>query len=666
MMKKHLLYLITSLALLCGLVALNSCSRNEVEDLPLPNHGNPNEGETVTLQIAGIDTRTALEEGGRVVWSEEDIVLINNQLYTVLPDPEDPTQATIPNVTASDSYLAYYAADYALLNDELIVCRWATTQNYVENGFAPYVCPMVAYSTGEPLYFRQVGALLKFGLTGESQTEVTHLTLQTDYISEYFWSDPAVLASGEMSYIALSQSYNSEYHLAFDTPVALDPETPRWFYFCLPPATYASGFQFSIQTSDGNLTTKQTGSGNSYTLESGKIYTLPALSYGLSEGAAPLQATIDNATAPFVLYTLTGEPNSTVLATIMRQKEFERTTPETLIDQLKQGISMQFDAEGRRSLQSQEPIPASTDCVLVYAYMDGAEVSGTPETLPFRTNDAQSPAPALTLTTLPSTSSISTLEVNLRTETRATDISYIVLSQEGYDEYMQDFDSELDFFFTSQLFAINLAPETLAQIATPEGADVIMANMLTPSSDYVILILAYGADGATDLTVKPYTTEAYVDPEATWVPVSTSATMECGIFSALSLGQFTIEGLTVEKLEDRDLFRVVDPFDLNRVPELASTEYGITEASDAPYYMMIDATNPDDVIVDIGVNQLNLLLWGNTPMSIATYNHMVGVAESSAATYDAASGTILFPTGSLVIMINGLYLCQETILRLNP
>lgn len=663
MKNKHLLYLLTALTFFAGLVALNSCSHNDLDELSA-SAGAP-QGETVTLQIAGAETRTALEEGGRVVWSEGDIVFINESFYTVYPDPEDPTRASIPNVAASDSYLAYYASNYALTSDNQVACQWATTQPYVADGFAPDVCPMVAYSTGEPLYFHQVGALLKFGLTGDSNLEVDHIQLETDYVSWYFMSDPAVVANGEVSYIPLDASFMRLFDLTFDNPVALDPETPRWFYFCLPPTTYTQGFKFSIRTSDSETIVKQTAPGNTYTLESGKIYTLPALSYGLSDDATALQASIDNASGPYVTYTLTGEPNSTAIATIIRKQEFEQTTPETLLDALKMGLSVQFDAEGRRRMQAIDPIPASTDCVLVYAYLNGAEIEGEPVTLPFRTNDAQQPAPSLTITEVPVVSPTSQYTINLRTETPIAALRLMTMTQSYYDQLMTEYASPLDLFFSPSFFSGALPEENLSQVMTPDGYDLMVGNALTPETDYIVLLLAYGADGAIDLLEYPFTTEAYLDPEASWVTVSTSATMECGIFSPLALSQITIDGLTVEKLEDRDLFRIVDPFALDRVPELANSEYPLTEASDEPYYMLIDATNPDDVIVDVGVNQLNLLIWGNTPMSIATYNHMVGYEAMAHATYDAARGTIQFPEGSLVIMINGLYQCAATTIHLN-
>lgn len=663
MKNKHLPHLFTAMTLLSSLVALNSCSHNELDELS--SSVDAPQGETVTLQIAGTETRTALEEGGRVVWSEGDYVNINGIDYPVIPNPEDPTCASIPNVAASDSYVGLYGGANISHNGQLFH-SFANLFYYTRNSFDREDNLMIAYSTGdEPLFFRNMGAVLKFGLTGNSNITISQITLTTDRVPLQFQIDVNDLANGGLGMVFDPESWTDHFVMECDTPVRLHPDTPCWFYFCLPPATYANGFQFTINSSDGQSMTKQTSSGNSYTIESGKIYTLPAISCEISSDAIPLEATIDNATGPFVQYTLSCEPNSTAIAKIMRKQEFDQTTPETLLDALKTGLSVQFDAEGHRSMQSLDPIPASTECVLVYAYLDDNQITGIPEVLPFRTNDAQQPAPGLTVTKATAPSPSSQYAVNIRTEAPSEAIKLMVILQSEYDRLMTEYGSPLDLFFSPAFSSSSLTEEILSQVATTEGYDMLVGNTLTPVTDYMLLALAYGADGAIYLLEHPFTTEAYLDPEATWVTVSTSATMECGIFTPLGINHLQIEKLTVDKLEDRDLFRIVDPFALDRVPELANSDYGLTEASDEPYYMLIDATNPDDVIVDIGVNQLNLLIWGTTPMSIATYNHMVGVEALYPSIYDAANGTIQFPEGSLVIMINGLYQCAATTIHLN-
>lgn len=81
---------------------LNGCTQSDLTEISVPD----DRKQTVTLSVAMPDTRTSLIEGGHVVWTEGDAVYINNIPYSVIPDPSDPTRATIPHVIKRDSYLA--------------------------------------------------------------------------------------------------------------------------------------------------------------------------------------------------------------------------------------------------------------------------------------------------------------------------------------------------------------------------------------------------------------------------------------------------------------------------------------------------------------------------------------------------------------------------------
>lgn len=94
--------------------------------------------QTVTLSVAMPDTRTSLVEDGRIVWTEGDAVYINNIPYNVIPDPFDPTSATIPDVIKSDSYLAAYSARRGIpqMSSSFIRTFLPAIQPYTPDGFA--------------------------------------------------------------------------------------------------------------------------------------------------------------------------------------------------------------------------------------------------------------------------------------------------------------------------------------------------------------------------------------------------------------------------------------------------------------------------------------------------------------------------------------------------
>ncbi len=621
--------------------------------------------ERVTLRIAAAESRTALEENGRVVWTEGDEVLINGEFYEVTPDPEDPSQATIPGVAAADSYLASY--NYENYYNGMF--GWPFRMNFVDDGFAPYASPMGAYSTDGVLRFRQLGGLVRFGLTGDSDVEIVSIRLQTDFVPVNYTLDPERFAAGEIGYVPLlGYGDNDTFTLNCPEgqPLALDPETPRWFCFCLPPHTY-EGFSFEIETADGRSVYKRTTPGVTYTVESEKIYTLPPVAFGLSEGAAILEAEIDSRKAPRISYTLTGEPSATVATLLMTQKEYAlyADAPEDLTGAMRaRSTLLQLDSEGIRSASS-NAMPASTDCVLLYAYVDGDQLASAPAALPVRTDDAQSPAPTLTVTQAETANPTSEIFFTVHTDETASAIAVGMYSKEEYDQYVAEGWDDIDLLLRINSF---YDEEGLAMAASPDGI-LLGSSFLTAGSEHIVLVLALGPDGAPSIDVQPFRTEYYFDPAAEWTTVSTSATMECGIFNVLGVPHLTVSGLTVEKMAGRELYRVVNPFVLERIPELAAVEY-LTQADEGYIYM--DATDPDDVIVEGGVSQLNLI-YGVNRLFVATYSHLVGFDTGVYATYDAASGTFTFPGvndsgySSLITSEGqGLYICEETVIRLNP
>ncbi len=125
-----------------------------------------------------------------------------------------------------------------------------------------------------------------------------------------------------------------------------------------------------------------------------------------------------------------------------------------------------------------------------------------------------------------------------------------------------------------------------------------------------MLISVSSAAGKATLKKEIIATEPYVDPSAEWITVSSEATFVCGFFfnqkhPSLS-NVINITNLKVEKLADRDLFRLTDAFSVSRIPELAAS--GIySDLSGGPYYFYMDATDPNNVKVVNEVCQLGIV-----------------------------------------------------------
>lgn len=98
-------------------MSVTQCDVTEITDAP------PDPGKTVTLTVsnAGIETRTSIDiEGnvGHVLWSEGDRIIVNGEIFDVVPDANDPTRASVYNVPESGEYYAMYCnPDYPPYSD---------------------------------------------------------------------------------------------------------------------------------------------------------------------------------------------------------------------------------------------------------------------------------------------------------------------------------------------------------------------------------------------------------------------------------------------------------------------------------------------------------------------------------------------------------------------
>lgn len=100
-----------------------------------------------------------------------------------------------------------------------------------------------------------------------------------------------------------------------------------------------------------------------------------------------------------------------------------------------------------------------------------------------------------------------------------------------------------------------------------------------------------------------------------------------------------ITNLKVEKLADRDLFRLTDAFSVSRIPELAAS--GIySDLSGSPYYFYMDATDPNNVKVVNEVCQLGIVHNEYGAMSVGNDFNIQGGEEYQHGTYNRAEGTI--------------------------
>ena len=256
--KSYLSGLVQVMALAGISMAAIQCSK--VDEPAPPQTGQKAETVTLTLYGGSPDSKTYLgEDGQSVLWSEGDVVIINDYSYQVEIDPDNPSVATVTGVYASDEYIAYYAeyiGGYYEPDDtfDMILSK---EQYYSDDSFGQWSNLMVAYSTDEDLYFQNVGGLLHFSITGNS--EIKSISLSSNdgaYIAGRLTIPMDDLRNGTLkdSYEIFGYQENqlSNTIIIDGIGVQLGPE-PHDFYFAVPARTYAEGITLIMEDADGNV-----------------------------------------------------------------------------------------------------------------------------------------------------------------------------------------------------------------------------------------------------------------------------------------------------------------------------------------------------------------------------------------------------------------------------
>ena len=171
---------------------------------------------------------------------------------------------------------------------------------------------------------------------------------------------------------------------------------------------------------------------------------------------------------------------------------------------------------------------------------------------------------------------------------------------------------------------------------------------LTPATGYIFLAMASGDDGEPVVRTVSSSTDDYLPEslvEYNWKTVSTNGYMECGLFRDIlkhdgePVTSLPFSGLTVQRLSDKDVFRVQDPF-----REFWASQDGDTAGGDK--YIMVDARDAGAVKVE---------WWSSRPanyLGIIYEGHELYIQSSrytgaedgleALGTYDPDAGTVYF------------------------
>lgn len=645
-------------------------------EVPVPSAG------TVTLRIqapGASDTKTYLENDGRVTWDEGDIVEINGQKYEVVPDSDNPAFATVYEVEASDSYLAAYMpylGGLSVVGDGTCVVMTINGQAYRENSFGKYANAMVAYSETPELKFYNLSGVLKLPVTGNGERLKTVCVTGNgdEYLSGYMAVDMRSLVNGSpeillMPDLAPSMSYKEITVDCGADGIELTSD-PTAIYVAMPPAVYSSGISVMMETVDGKVAVQKTG--RELAIDRSRVVEMREFPFTECRG---LGFQLTEASSASLKYTVTGEPDITVRTMVIFRSFWDRLvgdSPDSTIEDFRNFYFSNIESvpvctlDGTGSLEVEaskaygsdgfSDMTAETDYIILSVYAAGEKTFG------WLVSEASTavaygelPVLAVAGIDLPETQAFKMAALNVRSEGAAS-IRTCCFSKMKYDELLRtSTDKELINAYGWKLTDIEL------EEALSLDGHVRYFTGLTESTEYVLLAMAVSETGATTIETVPYMTSSYLPEGSDWISVTDNAVLSCGMFPTLDLA-LDIGGVTVYKNTHADIFKVMEPFSVLE-ESLPKIGWGVDSSREG--YFLVDARNPQNVIVErnTGISSVHD---GQYYMQLLSKNVISSDGSGDVGTYDAENGVI--DLGDLVFLTGRGYYPSvgHSVLYLHP
>lgn len=659
-----------------ALLTAGCTSHEEIE----PPHG----GETVTLSLSTPTTRTELAEETHVHWSEGDRVRINgHEDYHVTLDPDDPTRATITDVPASDEYVALYCPGAGGFDPDtgVAIVYFTSSPTYTPGSFGTRGGnPMMAYSTTTSLAFKNAGGLLRIGVTGDTAIRSISLASNAgELVAGYFQISRDDLAAGRLDLVP-AESFESLQPKAVTIDcmeaVPLDAQTPTYFYFALPVQEYTEGFTVTLTADDGRTCIRQTH--NPLTIERSVIKQMEPFVFTADKELA-ITAEEEDVTATSIGWSVRGNPSTDLRTILITQTMWDHyinggydgnsnrliadilSVFSTTIPTDENGL-YEETATQARNVNSMVPIQAETDYRILAAYFVGEQIAGNPAMITVRTPAASGVAPDLNVdvTPVPAGFSDKTAVNFFVTTSGASGILTVLMSENDYTNHFSQTATDPELLAQ---YGHAQSAETVDK-ANNGGANITFGPNLSPETDFILLIAAVGEGGMqSEVQRIRCSTAPYLDPGATWEVVATNASFDCGFFYNVLRQSVEITGLTVEKLTDRDLFRLTDAFSTTSIPALAGA---YTDLTGGPYYLYLDATDPDNVVVPYVMCRIGLAHIEDGVMSVGNDFNVQGGEQYQYGRYDATAGTIEIGVLASYSYLSSVYITLPSTLYLNP
>ena len=670
------------LALLPAVLLSVQCSQEE-----LAGPEKPQVSGTVTLTIKNAEpTKTYIDgETGKVYWTDGEVIIINGEEYRIVVDETDPTVATVPDVVASGDYFVVYNNYYPASDPEegRLLVNFPAEQTYREDSFSDYSNIMAGYSTTTDIRMYNIGGVVKFGVTGNcTLTSLSFSTKDGSPVAGYLLLPEDQLLNGELGDNSVFYE-NPDYGITASSTINITAYTadggiagialssePTDFYIVVPAKEYAEGFYITMEDSEGNVAVQSTTGAK--TIGRSEMLVLPDFEFTARTLPALGQTEAGPASITYTVSADPGTPLKTVLVSKGTWDYYANDVYGGQETQLAKDLSITYGSEtfftdgtGEYSKTDttsfnvsgkEVALTAGTEYKLIVSFADNTTAKGTPAVFDVATAAPTGEAPEITLSELENDRPHAQLTPVIKT-TNAVSIKYAMFSSSSAEGKT---DEEL-----LELYGTEAAAEPVEQANSAEGLALTYSN-LDENTSYTFLVSATGEGGAVSVERLVMQTEYYIDPEATWSVITNQAYMECNIFGgALGFGGFLIEGLTVEKMDGKDFFRVLEPITAETYPDAENN--GLTFI-DGGYgsYLTIDATDHNAVKLERAYNPLGVIMslygeYGEAGLSSAAYYY----DNQSFGTYDPDAGTINL---GYVSVVDDMYIygsSEGTVLYLN-
>lgn len=654
------------------LVVVLSCAKEPMENLKTSSP----EKETVTLRLSAPETKTALKNDKTVVWTNGDKLLINRTLYEITVDADDPSKATVEDVTKADEYFAFYVSfpknlstgevspQYRYIQYDGVFYhnfRILDTQNWYSGTFSQYANPMAAYSTDGNLHFYNIGSVVKVGLTGngEKLSRVRLLSNGGKNLAGMMMLTDEQVRTGDLSGMKPNENYYGllpTVSIFCESSNVILSSTPTWFYFVTALFEDESGISFTAEDVDGNVFVRTKT--DAFSIGRSEIKEMDPLNY---KASAPLKLTAAESAPTSFSVDAVGDDVMSVRYLAIASAAWDSYMNSPSSSWTEQGLASVFINSHECQTKSEKsfkmeftkaynstgnavPIAASTSYKVIAQYILGSTGIGKCTIIDVTTAAPTGVAPTLDV----SFQSVTYNQLHaLLKSSDAAGISLWLFTKARYEELVSSGKSDSEIM---KEYGKPLTDEDMTS-AHAAGCQWSWWN-LSQGTDYVLLVVAASSTGMETIVKEEIATEWYLfNPNTTVLEtVSTEATFSTSMFRMFNVNPLTITPVVLKKVPGMDVFVIENLFKGNT----ALAELGFIE-EEGTYLTIIDARDKNAVDIRYEMNKLGIY---NSPYRgfnynlgfgcYATYNPNASQEEYPLGTYDSENNAI-----SIVSLILG-------------